>query len=248
MKSKIRIMNVRPEIPEEEIRSYMDFDIVLRHHREALALRNKNTFIKNTLIALLISGAILSTWIVLTRESVPLKKESAKSPVIKSEPSPAVVSSDSVTSEEKVVIKKPQTPSLVKPQIQTPLSKDSSFISKEKEEKEKDMDPVYSQAEPVDGYPQLYTYFASELKYPQEAMADSVQGVVTVVFTINTEGKPEKISIEQSLGEAFDREAIRVIANMPAWKPASFNGKPVASRISLPLTFKIKTLKEKNHE
>lgn len=248
MKNKIRIMNVRPEIPEEEIRSYMDFDAVLRHHREVLASRTKNTFIRNSLIVMLISGAILTTWIMLNQESVPAEIESAKEPVVKSEPSPTVVPSDSVVSQEKIDTKKPQVTESVRPRAQTSSPEKSPTTSEKKTEEKEETTSVYSQAEPVEGYPNLYAYFARELKYPQEAIADSVQGVVTVVFTISTEGKPENISIEQSLGEAFDREAIRVIEYMPAWKPASFNGKPVASRISLPLTFQIKTLKEKNHE
>jgi protein TonB len=102
---------------------------------------------------------------------------------------------------------------------------------------------VFIQAEPVAGYPALYEYFMRELKYPAEAVADSVQGVVSVMFTINAQGKPEKIQVEQSLSPALDREAMRVIANMPAWKPATYNQKPMPSRISLPLTFQIKKIR-----
>ncbi len=96
------------------------------------------------------------------------------------------------------------------------------------------------QAEPVKGFPDLYAYFARELTYPE--VADSVDGVVVVAFTINTEGRPEKISIEETIGLAFSQEAIRLIENMPQWKPATFNGRPMATRLSLPITFQVQRI------
>ena len=95
------------------------------------------------------------------------------------------------------------------------------------------------QAEPADGYSALYAYFNSNLVYPSEALKDSIQGVETVSFVINTDGKPEKITIRQSLGEPFEKEARRLIENMPLWKPATLNGKAVPSQMSVPLTFQI---------
>jgi hypothetical protein len=56
---------------------------------------------------------------------------------------------------------------------------------------------------------------------------------------VNTDGKPENITIKQSLGEPFEKEARRLIENMPLWKPATLNGKPVSSQMSIPLTFQI---------
>jgi protein TonB len=80
------------------------------------------------------------------------------------------------------------------------------------------------------------------LQYPEEGLKDSIQGVVTVSFIINEIGSPEKIQIENSLGEAFDRETIKMIEQMPRWNPATVNGKPIASRLAIPLTFQIKKI------
>ncbi|HEY0653411.1 MAG TPA: energy transducer TonB, partial [Chryseosolibacter sp.] len=104
------------------------------------------------------------------------------------------------------------------------------------------LNAVYVQASPVNGYPHLYAYFSRELKYPEEAKKDSIGGEVIAVFTISADGSPEKIVIEYSLGPAFDREVIRLITNMPPWSPATYNEKPVASKMSLPLTFQIKKI------
>lgn len=104
-------------------------------------------------------------------------------------------------------------------------------------------EPVYVPAEPVDGYEALYAYFSNELIYPKEAVKDSIEGVLIVKFLINKEGKPEKVETSGSLGVLFDKEALRLIEHMPLWKPATINGKPITSKLSIPLTFRITTRK-----
>ncbi len=245
-------MNVRPEVPDEEIRSYMDFNKVLDEHRKTLQTQNRNALIRSVSIALVVGGAMFGFWHVLDHEQKPAETKNVletESRHVRREPLPAQSQVDSVAAiNEKIIDKKPadDSPVPVTPKTKVPSSKSSPATVEE--ESEKETSQVYVQAEPTDGYPVLYEYFSRELKYPKEVLADSIQGVVTVVFTINSEGKPVNISIEESLGEAFDREAMRLIENMPSWNPATFNDKPVASRISLPLTFQIKTLKPKSHE
>jgi TonB family protein len=89
----------------------------------------------------------------------------------------------------------------------------------------------------------LYAYFSKELIYPEEAVKDSIEGVLIVKFLINKEGKPEKIQTSGSLGILFDKEAIRLIEHMPLWKSATVNGNPITSRLSLPLTFQLRDKK-----
>jgi TonB family protein len=101
-------------------------------------------------------------------------------------------------------------------------------------------DDIYLQAEPIEGYEALFEFFRENLKYPQDAIKDSIQGVMKISFVINEEGKPVNIRTEETLGKLFDAEAVKLIESMPPWKPALLNGKPVKSRISLPLTFEIR--------
>ena len=86
-------------------------------------------------------------------------------------------------------------------------------------------------------------FLMHNLEYPSDGLNDSIQGVQTISFVINTAGKPEQIQVVNSLGEPFDRESRRLIENMPAWKPATLNGKPVESKISIPITFQIQKIK-----
>lgn len=102
----------------------------------------------------------------------------------------------------------------------------------------------YLQAQPRQGYDHLYSYFNENLAYPAHALKDSVEGISTVSFTIDENGQVSRITVTQSLGAEFDKEAVRLIREMPAWQPATFNGRPVASQLSVPLTFQLKRIKK----
>jgi TonB family protein len=123
--------------------------------------------------------------------------------------------------------------------VTSPSSKPPETARSEKSTPKLD---VYLQAEPLEGYTHLYAYFNENLLYPPQAVKDSVEGIETVSFTIDQQGMPTLITITQSLGPLFDQEAIRLIRQMPAWKPATLNGHPVASQLSVPLTFELKRI------
>ena len=254
MKSKITIMK-KPEISDEEIRSHMDFDRLLIQHKSLKDVARNHLVAK---IMFCVSVAIVGLWfgIRLFEKSENQKtRPSAASEQKIPTPSDSVQqkSLDTTTeqSETKPQVqelqeqKKPKSLTDAHQKLETKRKEESSVADEKQPESTVAAQPVYVQAEPVDGIAALYNYFSSELKYPEAAMMDSIQGVVIVVFTINAKGESEKISIDQSLGKAFDDEAVRLIRNMPAWKPATYNEKPVPSRISLPITFQIRKLKSK---
>jgi TonB family protein len=242
MSYNIKLMNTNPGLPDDELRSYMNFDALLEKHNVAKAHRAIRWW-------LLMGGAVMISMITYwysttssTRQAshpLPVEEEQRSEPaensVLPDEPQLQVNTSADTLSATSSPPKIQQRRSTSK---QAPQPKAAPVDEK----KEDETLPAYVQAEPVEGYPALYAYFNSNLIYPQEALKDSIQGVLTVVFTINTQGKAENIAVQQSLGEPFEREAIRVIQHMPAWKPATVNNKPVPSRMSIPLTFQIKRM------
>lgn len=158
-------------------------------------------------------------------------------------------------------IKKRVKPLLsTKPQKEVEVKKDEADLSKVKsltktntearidKEKSKGLDPdfvpSYERAQPINGFPQLYQYFADSLRYPESLKDSKISGTVKVRFIINEVGKPENISLVNSLNEAMDLEAIRVVGQMPLWKPAKRNGKVIKSSLTIPLTFQIKDTEE----
>jgi hypothetical protein len=50
-------------------------------------------------------------------------------------------------------------------------------------------------------------FFSTNLEYPTDGLKDSVQGVQTISFVINTAGKPEQIQGCKFPGRTFDKEA-----------------------------------------
>lgn len=235
MKSKLKIMKAKPEITDDEIRAYMNFDTLLSQTNQTIRLKKRNRILLGTLAGVVV---ITGIWFFLQ-----LKEKSQPSTATEQKSN----SSTKIIPQNKIADSLSAQPTENKNQDQPVKTLKKSVPDNQVERKKPSVkedapqhEPVYILAEPVDGYPALYDYFSRALLYPAEAVKDSVHGVVTVVFSINTAGKPEKIYIENSLGPLFDREAIRVIENMPLWKPASYNNKPVTSKMSLPLTFQLK--------
>ena len=84
----------------------------------------------------------------------------------------------------------------------------------------------------------LKTYIYTHLKYPEEAKKKGNEGEVIVQFMINTEGKPEYVKVIRSTFEGFDEPAMKVIREMPDWKPGTQRGKAVRVLFALTIKFK----------
>jgi len=238
-------MKSKPEVSDQEIRNYMDFDGLLAKQKQRPSPFSRNIGWWGLLMITV--GSISFWWFtqeeVVKTEDIVAVTEEITDDKSHTDQSAAVepVTENTITPprpEEKEVDRNAE-----KTRKQSPVTIESHDEVKTETTVPTPQESVYLQAEPAQGYAHLYQYFSAELVYPPAAMKDSVQGVLTVSFTVNVEGKPERINVTQSLGELFDREAIRLIQNMPAWKPAMLNNKPVPSKIALPLTFQIKKVK-----
>lgn len=86
----------------------------------------------------------------------------------------------------------------------------------------------------------VYVY----LRYPQYAIDNGIRGRVQVSFVIDEKGKVRDVEVVKGVHPSLDNEAIRVIEASPDWKPGLMNGKPVRSRLSLYIEFKLKKAKK----
>ena len=244
MKQKIKIMKQHQPPSDEEIQSYMNFDRLLDSRKIALSSTQTLSVLKWSIPALTISTLIV--WFFFAKNNPPARPDegSEKQSGISSdiEQTPPEVTSDSSVSVRREgstsVMDEPKQADakISKPSLKTPVIKEGSETAQK--------ESGYVQAEPAKGYADLYDFFSANLEYPSDGLKDSVQGVQTISFVINTAGKPEQIQVVNSLGEPFDKESKRLIENMPAWKPATLNGKPVESKISIPITFQIQKIKK----
>ncbi len=81
------------------------------------------------------------------------------------------------------------------------------------------------------------TFIGRELKYPITALMEGKEGKVSVQFIVNEDGSISDAEVIQSLSEDFDKEALRIISVMPAWKPAKIDGVAIKSVKSVPVVF-----------
>lgn len=81
-------------------------------------------------------------------------------------------------------------------------------------------------------------WIAARLKYPESAVRKQATGRVFVEFVISKKGKVINSRVIRSSGDkALDAEALRVVSELPRWKPGHLKGKKVAIQYVLPVTF-----------
>jgi periplasmic protein TonB len=90
------------------------------------------------------------------------------------------------------------------------------------------------------GEAELYKYLEKNIKYPALARESGVTGTVYIKFVVNKDGKISNITILRGIGAGCDEEAVKVVGNMPSWKPGKQNGIAVPVWFTLPLKFTLK--------
>lgn len=86
----------------------------------------------------------------------------------------------------------------------------------------------------------MMLWIAQRVKYPEQAKKEGITGLVMVSFVVNKTGKVEKVKVEKSAHPLLDAEAVRVIGEMPQWKPGTQKGKNVDVRLTVPVKFSLK--------
>ncbi len=87
------------------------------------------------------------------------------------------------------------------------------------------------------GQEALLNYLANNIKYPQIARESNIQGIVYVSFVVRPDGKVTQVRLERGIGGGCDEESIRVVSEMPDWKPGMDKGKPVYSLFNIPIRY-----------
>lgn len=112
------------------------------------------------------------------------------------------------------------------------------------ETKAKDNSPVLDHADVLPEYPggtiKFMEYLRNNVKYPDEALKRKEQGRVIIQFVVNKDGSISDVSVEKGVTKLLDEAAIKVIKNMPRWKPGQHKGKPVRVKFRVPVQFRTK--------
>jgi protein TonB len=88
---------------------------------------------------------------------------------------------------------------------------------------------------PVGGQAAWSKFLQKNLRYPDTDQ----EGRVIISFIIEKDGHLTDLKILKGVVSELDREAMRVLALAPAWKPGLQNGKPVRVKYTIPIIFQM---------
>ena len=111
-------------------------------------------------------------------------------------------------------------------------------------EPEPEPDEIFFVAEDQPEFPggdaALMEYLRKNIKYPAICRENNIQGRVIVTFIVNKDGTITEPEVVKSVNPSLDKEALRVISQMPNWKPGYQRGKPVRVKFTVPVNFQLK--------
>lgn len=118
----------------------------------------------------------------------------------------------------------------------SPEAKEAPADSTAKEE-------VFMVAEQMPEYPggmkEMLKFLQENVKYPENAMKNNVQGRVIVQFVVEKDGTLTEFKVARSVDPDLDAEALRVLQTMPKWKPGMQKGQVVRVKFTVPVSFKL---------
>jgi periplasmic protein TonB len=84
-------------------------------------------------------------------------------------------------------------------------------------------------------------YLQKNLRYPDFAVKNKIQGQVIVGFVVDKEGHIpfNDVWVDRSVEYSVDQEALRIVFTSPEWIPAVQNGRKVKSYKKQPVVFKL---------
>lgn len=85
----------------------------------------------------------------------------------------------------------------------------------------------------------LLKYVAEHVVYPEVAKENDIQGTVYIGFVINEKGKVTDVTLVRGVDPILDKEALKVVENLPDWKPGKQSGKNVKVRMNIPIKFQL---------
>lgn len=84
----------------------------------------------------------------------------------------------------------------------------------------------------------LMRFINQNREYPKAAYDRGIQGRVTCSFIVNADGTVSHISVIRGVEPSLNKEAIRVLSQMPQWEPGKINGQNVPTRVVWSVPFR----------
>ena len=105
------------------------------------------------------------------------------------------------------------------------------------------VDEIFDVVEDEPGFPggeeAMQKFIKTNIKYPEMSIQMGDQGKVYVRFVVEKDGSISNVSIARGVTPELDREAMRVVKQMPKWSPGKQRGRPVRTNVVIPIVFKL---------
>ena len=103
-------------------------------------------------------------------------------------------------------------------------------------------DSIYRVTEVMPEYPggpnEMMKYLQENIKYPQSAKDNKIEGRVYVSFVVEKDGSITNAAVIRGIDKECDAEALRVVSSMPKWNPGQQDGKNVRTQFTIPIIYK----------
>ncbi len=97
-----------------------------------------------------------------------------------------------------------------------------------------DIVPMYT-----GGTPEMHRFISNTMSYPADAVERNAQGLVVYTFVVEKDGTLSDFNMIHSADPLLNEEALRILKNMPPWRPARHNGEIVRSETYVPMYFRL---------
>ena len=106
---------------------------------------------------------------------------------------------------------------------------------------EEEADEILTIVEEMPSFPggtkAFHLYLQKNLHYSAGGRKMGIEGKVFVQFVVGKNGELSEVEAVRGIGAGLDEEAVRVIMNSPPWNPGKQRGRPVRTRIVIPINF-----------
>lgn len=104
-----------------------------------------------------------------------------------------------------------------------------------------DKEVVFGDPEKLPSFPggekALRAYLNENLKYPQLAIDSAYEDKVYIIFCVYKTGELTKFKVRKGKYEVLNKEALRIVSEMPKWEPAEHRGEKLCYIYMLPINF-----------
>lgn len=85
----------------------------------------------------------------------------------------------------------------------------------------------------------MLSFINSERRYPASAYERKIEGRVLCGFVVNEDGSISDVSVMRGVEDSLNREAVRIILEMPKWSAGEISGERVPVYCIVPVPFRL---------